>query len=214
MLRHAPKLSLALAAALAPLAPAQTIRVRLPTHITLPGANPSPLIDGRLLVLLSTDPTDEPRMQINDTPNSQLVFGMTLDGAQPGSTVTLSPDAQGYPIASLAAVPPGDYTLQVVLNLYETFHRADGKTIKLAPDRGEGQHWNLAPGNPLSTPQKIHLAAAAAPHRRRPQPHHPAHPPGGRHPLHPPPPHTEPAPHQVLGNPRLPLRHRPRPRGL
>ena len=33
-----------------------------------------------------------------------------------------------------------DYTAQAVLNIYETFHRGDGKTIKLAPDRGEGQH--------------------------------------------------------------------------
>ena len=48
---------------------------------------------------------------------------------------------------SLKDVPAGDYTVQAVLNVYETFHRGDGKLVKLSPDRGEGKHWNIAPGN-------------------------------------------------------------------
>jgi len=43
------------------------------------------------------------------------------------------------------------------LNRYETFHRADGHTVKLPMDRGEGQHWNRKPGNLYSTPKKIHF---------------------------------------------------------
>jgi hypothetical protein len=50
-----------------------------------------------------------------------------------------------------------------VLNVYETFHRSDGKTVKLAPDRGEGQHWSLAPGNLLSKPQRAHFGRGAPP---------------------------------------------------
>ena len=41
---------------------------------------------------------------------------------------------------------PGEYYVQAVLHRYETFHRSDGHTVKLPMDRGEGQHWNLAPG--------------------------------------------------------------------
>ena len=139
------------------LAVAQTVRVTLPASVQMPGASAAGPIDGRLLVLLSKDPGEEPRMQIDDTPRSQMVFGVTLDSAKPGSVITVGDDAYGYPVHRLSQVPPGDYTVQAVLNLYETFHRADGHTIKLAPDRGEGQHWNLAPGNPLSTPRKIHI---------------------------------------------------------
>ena len=131
---------------------AQSFRVSLPSG----GAT---RLDGRLLLLLSDDPGAEPRMQINDTPKSQMVFGLTLDGANPGSLVIMGENAYGYPIRHLSEVPPGDYAAQVVLNLYTTFHRADGKTVKLAADRGEGQHWNLAPGNPYSTPRRIHLGA-------------------------------------------------------
>ena len=53
--------------------------------------------------------------------------------------------------------------MQVVLNKYETFHRSDGKTIKLHPDQGEGQHWNISPGNLYSNPQKIVIGANTAP---------------------------------------------------
>jgi hypothetical protein len=113
--------------------------------------------------LLSNDPGEEPRMQIDDTPKSQMVFGVTVDGWRPGEPLAIDDTAQGYPRARLKDVPPGEYTVQAVLNIYETFHRSDGKTVKLAPDRGEGQHWNLAPGNLLSKPRLVHIGPAAAP---------------------------------------------------
>ena len=47
--------------------------------------------------------------------------------------------------------------MQALLHRYETFHRADGKTVKLPMDRGEGQQWNRAPGNLYSTPRKVAL---------------------------------------------------------
>jgi hypothetical protein len=52
-------------------------------------------------------------------------------------------------------VPAGTYWVQALLHKYETFHRADGHTVKLPMDRGEGQHWNLAPGNIYSKPRQI-----------------------------------------------------------
>ncbi len=119
--------------------------------------------DGRLLLLLSNDPSDEPRMQIDDTPQSQLVFGTTVDGWQPGSARTVTEQATGYPITSLSKVPAGDYVVQAVLNVYKTFHRADGAVVKLPPDMGEGQHWNVKPGNLYSTPRKVHIGPGAPP---------------------------------------------------
>jgi hypothetical protein len=130
---------------------AQTITVDFPASLS------SKPLDGRLLLLLSNDPSQEPRMQIDDTPKSQMIFGVTVDGWRPGQPMEVGDAAHGYPRPSLKDVPPGDYTIQAVLNIYETFHRSDGKTVKLAPDRGEGQHWNLAPGNLLSKPRLVHI---------------------------------------------------------
>jgi hypothetical protein len=118
-------------------------------------------IDGRLLLVLSTDPSAEPRLQIDDSPRTQMVFGMDVDQVRPGQAVAVGESALGYPVRNLRDVPAGEYYAQVVLHRYETFHRADGHTVKLPMDRGEGQHWNLAPGNLYSTPRKISLGASS-----------------------------------------------------
>ena len=131
--------------------------------VSYPAERSAKALDGRLLFLLSNDPSEEPRMQIDDTPKSQMVFGVTVDGWKPGQNVTVGDSAAGYPVRKLSQVPPGDYTVQAVLDVYETFHRADGKTIKLSPDRGEGKHWNLAPGNLYSKPVKVHVGPGGAP---------------------------------------------------
>jgi hypothetical protein len=117
-------------------------------------------LDGRLLLLLSTDDAQEPRFQISDTAlGTQQVFGVDVDGWKPDTVASFRPDVLGYPVASLAAVPPGTYNVQAVLHRYETFRRSDGHTVKLPMDRGEGQQWNRAPGNLYSTPRKIAFRA-------------------------------------------------------
>src|SRR5277367_6379382 len=129
--------------------------------VTFPAERSAQPLDGRILLVLSTDPSDEPRNQINDTPKSQIVFGVTVDGLKPGEPVIVDDKAWGYPIRSLKDVPPGDYTVQAVLKKYETFHRSDGKVIKLHMDQGEGQHWNSSPGNLYSKPEKISVRPGA-----------------------------------------------------
>lgn len=114
-------------------------------------------LDGRLLLLFSKNPAVEPRFEINDTPQSQIVFGKTVDGWQPGSAMTVGDTATGYPVDKISDLPAGDYTVQAVLNRYQTFHRADGKTVKLPPDMGEGQHWAEKPGNLHSKPVHVHV---------------------------------------------------------
>jgi len=128
--------------------------------VTIPPGRSQASIDGRLLLLLSTDASAEPRMQINDSPRTQMVFGMDVEAMTPGQALTLDAGAFGFPIRRLDEVPAGDYFVQAVLHRYETFHRADGQTLKLPMDRGEGQHWNLAPGNLYSTPRRVSLGTA------------------------------------------------------
>ena len=129
--------------------------------VSFPKSRSEKPLDGRIFLLLSSDPSAEPRMQINDSVNTQMIFGVDVDGMQPGQAVVVDDSAAGYPIRSLRDVPPGDYYVQAVLHRYETFHRSDGHTVKLPMDRGEGQHWNIAPGNLYSAPRKITLGASA-----------------------------------------------------
>lgn len=136
---------------------AQSFRVSFPKEVS------SIPLDGRVLLLLSTDDSAEPRMQIDDTPRSQMVFGVTVEGLAPDIPATVDAASPGYPVHSLKDVRPGQYTVQAVLNVYETFHRADGSIVKLHMDQGEGQHWNISPGNLYSKPRKITLPTEGQP---------------------------------------------------
>ena len=67
---------------------------------------------------------------------------------------------------SLKDLKPGDYNVQALINRYETFHRADGSVIKLAPDLGRGAALERRhPGNLYSKPVKLHVDPAKRPQR-------------------------------------------------
>lgn len=134
-----------------------------PSHlrfeITFPEAQSAgkPL-DGHILLGLSTDKSTEPRYQLREEEaSSAQFFGLDVDNWKPGQPAVIDSTALGYPLNSLDQLPAGDYYVQAVLNVYETFHRADGHTVKLPPDQGEGQQWFNKPGNLLNKPQLIHI---------------------------------------------------------
>ena len=113
-------------------------------------------LDGRLLVMLSKDKTAEPRTQIGDSIlRTQQIFGLDAESWQADVPLVVEGDVLGYPVESLAAIPPGTYQIQALLHRYETFRRGDGHVVKLPMDRGEGQQWSKAPGNLYSTPREI-----------------------------------------------------------
>jgi hypothetical protein len=118
-------------------------------------------LDGRIILLLSKNDKAEPRFQLSDGPETNIAFGIDVEGLSAGQSVSIDNSVFGYPIRSLSEVPKGEYFIQAVFHLYETFTRADGHTVKLPMDRGEGQHWNKAPGNLYSTPQKINFDPGA-----------------------------------------------------
>jgi hypothetical protein len=116
--------------------------------------------DGRLLLLLSNNDKDEPRFQMGDGLTTQLIFGVDVEGMKPGDKIMVDEGAFGFPIRSIENIPAGDYFVQAIINRYETFNLKTGHTLKLPPDKGEGQQWNRKPGNFLSKPQKISLDPA------------------------------------------------------
>jgi len=118
-------------------------------------------LDGRVLLLISTSEAAEPRFQLSDNAETQLVFGIDVDGLQPGQDAIIDASVLGYPLDSLSQIPAGTYVVQALLHRYETFRRSDGHSVKLPMDRGEGQQWNRAPGNLYSTPQKVAIDPTA-----------------------------------------------------
>jgi hypothetical protein len=130
--------------------------------VSFPAERSGKPLDGRVILLLSRDFTREPRSHVepNEPLASPYLFGLTVDGLAPGAKAVLDDSAFGWPATHLSAIPVGDYFVQAVLNRYEVFHLADGRTLKLPPDKGEGQQWSHKPGNLYSTPIRLHIDPA------------------------------------------------------
>lgn len=126
-------------------------------EITFPASLRETPVDGRVLLVISTKKEPEPRMQVGESLDTAQFFGTDAEGLAPGQPAVIDESAQGYPRDSLRDVPDGDYYVQAMLNVYETFHRSDGHVVKLHMDQGEGQHWNLSPGNLYSEPKKLRI---------------------------------------------------------
>jgi hypothetical protein len=130
--------------------------------ISFPAARSDKPLDGRIILLLSRDLTREPRshVQPNETLASPYIFGVNVNDMAAGRAVILAEEVFGWPAAHLSMLPPGDYLVQAVLNRYESFHMADGRNLKLPPDKGEGQQWASKPGNLYSKPIHLHIDPA------------------------------------------------------
>src|SRR5437867_5246173 len=105
-----------------------------PLHFAIsfpPARSPQPL-DGRVLLFISDDGRTEPRMQTDQyrANTTRPIFGVDVDALGPGQDVIIDENVQGWPTRSLRDLPAGDYWVQALINRYETFHRADGRTIK------------------------------------------------------------------------------------
>lgn len=131
-------------------------------EIEIPETLAKEVRDGRIMIMLSKNDEAEPRFQIMDGPDTQLLFGMDVEGFEMTSEkiVVYGSGVFGYPIEKLSEIPTGEYFIQALFHKYELFNRGDGHTVKLPMDRGEGQQWNRAPGNLYSTPVKVIIDGA------------------------------------------------------
>jgi len=145
--------------ALAASGPKAPTSARLRIAVSYPASLSGEALDGRLLLLVSTDPAAEPRFQVDgtDATRSQQVFGIDVVGWKAGEDAVFDASVLGYPAEGLGDVRPGTYHVQALLHRYETFRRADGHVVRLPMDRGEGQQWSRAPGNLLSTERPVSL---------------------------------------------------------
>lgn len=126
--------------------------------VSFPAARSQAPLDGRLLLFVSTDTAGEPRFHVSDNASTAQVFGVDVDGWRPGVAQSVDARAFGYPLRSVGELPAGTYRVQAMINRYQTFKRSDGHTVKLPPDRGEGQQYARKPGNLYSKPATVTIA--------------------------------------------------------
>lgn len=116
-------------------------------------------ITGRLIVVVSKTAEPEPRMLVS--PAGPPVFGIDLDQVKPGQPVVVDNRAASFPMA-LDSLPPGDYYVQAVIDVYTQVHRADGHTIWVHMNDGHIETFQIAAGNLYSDVQKVHIGRSGA----------------------------------------------------
>ena len=146
--------------------------------VSFPSERSTAPLDGRMLLLLSTNGDAEPRFQVSDGPSTQLVFGIDVDGLEPGAETVIDASAFGYPLRSLAELPAGEYYVQALLHRYETFrpvrrpHRqaAHGPGRRPALERRAGQSLQRSPEDRPRSRQDRSSSASSSTRRSRPSP--------------------------------------------
>lgn len=121
-------------------------------ELSFPAAAHAAPITGRVFLFVSKNGLTEPRFQ-----SAAILLGTDVHGEKPGEPAIIDGSTHGFPALHLGEVPPGDYYVQAVLNIYTEFHRADGHVVWAHMDQWEGQDFSRSPGNLVSEPQKLHL---------------------------------------------------------
>jgi hypothetical protein len=136
-------------------------RIAVVYNAVIDNAGPAPApLDGRVFLYIAKPGAEAavaPRFLISDQPGTEQFFGVDVTAWRPGTPATFDAQVLGYPLASLAGVPAGDYIVQALFNRYTVFHRADGHTVLLPAEAGEGQDMQRKPGNLYSVPRRVHL---------------------------------------------------------
>ena len=135
--------------------PAPGLRVEISYPAT---ANAGP-ITGRVYVMISRNAERELRLQIGRT--GVPFFGRDVERLAPGHAAVIDATDLGSPVESLKDIPPGEYFVQAMINVYSEFRRADGHVLWMHDDQWEGQHWTRSPGNLYSAVQRVRLDRSA-----------------------------------------------------
>jgi len=120
-------------------------------------------ITGQIYLIISKDKEVKERLQRGfghqpvSNKTGEPFFGTDVDQITPGETAVIDVHTLGFPVSSLKDLPPGDYYVQALLNVYTEFHRSDGHVIWAHMDQWDGQHAGWSPGNLISEIKRAYL---------------------------------------------------------
>ena len=56
-------------------------------------------------------------------------FGVDVENLPPGKPVVIDDRVLGSPVENMRDIPPGEYFVQALFNVYTRFERSDGKVV-------------------------------------------------------------------------------------
>jgi hypothetical protein len=123
-------------------------------EVSFPSAANAGPVTGRLIVVVSKTEQPEPRFSI--APQGAALFAVDVEQLSAGQPAVVDARALGYPFP-LTQLPPGEYSVQAVLNVYERAQRSDGRTIWVPLNDGRQEFFTASPGNLYSDPQRVRV---------------------------------------------------------
>jgi hypothetical protein len=135
-------------------------RAKVRFEIQIPASARGEPATGRAFVMLARTNQTEPRFQIGRI--GVPMFGRDFERVPPGGTAIVDGTDLGHPVWDMADIPPGEYWVQAMVNVYSEFRRADGKVVWMHDDQWEGQQWNRSPGNLYSVPRQVRIDPSRA----------------------------------------------------
>lgn len=123
-------------------------------EVSVPKSTLAEPVTGRLIVVVSTRETPEPRQSV--TLHGPAIFGVDVEELPAGRIATIEADTIGYPVPTLRELPAGEYFVQAVLTRYHRVKRSDGHELWV-PTSPRRMPFFMLPGNPYSKTQKVRL---------------------------------------------------------
>jgi len=117
-------------------------------NVTIP-ANFEGELNGRCLVIISRDASDDNPVYAQLSATGVPVFGKTVFGLKAGDTVTFTeddPDIYGFPF-QMSGIPHERLCIQAFFITYTQFNRSDGSSIWGMADHGGGGSFRRNPYN-------------------------------------------------------------------
>jgi hypothetical protein len=132
-------------------------------EVSFPASLHADPITGHMFVVAWTRNDVEPRIAAMQS-SLRFVgrvpfFARDVDSLAPGAVTIVDTASSSFPI-DLTQLPPDDYYVQAVFNVYTHYNRADGHSLWARQGDWDGQHWAFSPGNLVSAPIKVHLDPA------------------------------------------------------
>ena len=126
-------LSAVSATAQKPAAAATAAALKPRFEVSFPPTAISTPVTGRVFVMISRVNDREPRLQIGRT--GVPFFGRDVEQLKPGQPATIDESDLGSPLASLSEIPPGEYYVQAMVNVYSEFKRTYSAVRSLVQNR-------------------------------------------------------------------------------
>jgi len=152
---------LAGALALLLLASAAVAADRHEFRVSLPASVAAGPVTGRLIVIAAQTADPEPRTRM-ETWTAAPMFGVDVEGARPGTTITVDGGAAAFAVDGPRDLPAGEYFMQALLIRYTQVQRADGHRIwiTMPPAGMPNTYAPFRPGNLFSKVRKVQLDPA------------------------------------------------------